>query len=414
MLRLSSHHAIGWPRAGLQVSSRAGTASPSLHNTSTAARIVSQLQCVSFERFRSDDAPGPEVLVSPWRPGDSVYVYGLALYTAPADIHKHAQRWGRGIVIQRLPSLSLLLSPSSSPSPPSSPKTKSMSQKQQPQPEWAPKRTLAECRAILTAPGMPFELERKLVHGRLLTVYKHMEPNLRTYFLKFTTAHAEKEYLVYGRERYTYAQVRAQAEQLADTFWETYGVRKGDRASPTLASTLTHRNSRDHHTQHPRGDPRLLGARAPRRGPDVRQRVAAPGRLEHCIRLTAPKLLILDAERAGVLLPRLPALLADGALRLAGVIVARHEGPLPASWNVPVPVRTWASLLDSTGTGKSNHEHAGAWKNAPAAHPDDPAAILFTSGTTSRPRAVLTSQRAFLSNTYSGMYLGLFSRLRDG
>ncbi|KAA1477958.1 acetyl-CoA synthetase-like protein [Dentipellis sp. KUC8613] len=271
-----------------------------------------------------------------------------------------------------------------------------MSQEQQSQPVWTPKRTFAECRAILTAPGMPFELEEKLVHGRLLTVYKHMEPNLRSYFLKFTTAYAQREYIVYERERYTYAQVRAQAEQLADTFWETYGVRKGDRAA------IITRNIPEAILAF--WALALLGA-----VPTFVNAWQRPDGLAHCIRLTAPKLLVLDAERAAVLLPQLPTLLAD--LRLAGVVVARHEGPFPASWAAPAsaPVRTWASLFaGEQGISK------GTWKTAPAAHPDDPAAILFTSGTTARPRAVLTSQRAFLSNTYSGVYLGLLSRLRDG
>jgi hypothetical protein len=39
-----------------------------------------------------------------------------------------------------------------------------------------PKRSLAECRAILSSPGMPHETELALVDNRVLPVYKHIDP----------------------------------------------------------------------------------------------------------------------------------------------------------------------------------------------------------------------------------------------
>jgi hypothetical protein len=39
-----------------------------------------------------------------------------------------------------------------------------------------PKRTLAECKAILGGPGMPHETETILVDGRVVKVYKNIQP----------------------------------------------------------------------------------------------------------------------------------------------------------------------------------------------------------------------------------------------
>ena len=41
---------------------------------------------------------------------------------------------------------------------------------------WQPARTVAQCTDILTASGMPFELDRVSVEGRMLPVFKYMEP----------------------------------------------------------------------------------------------------------------------------------------------------------------------------------------------------------------------------------------------
>ena len=41
---------------------------------------------------------------------------------------------------------------------------------------WKPKRTIAECDALLGAPGRVLELTQAMVDGRVLRVYKHLWP----------------------------------------------------------------------------------------------------------------------------------------------------------------------------------------------------------------------------------------------
>lgn len=41
---------------------------------------------------------------------------------------------------------------------------------------WTPKRSMAECDQIITAPGTMHELERVIIEGRVLRVYKNLPP----------------------------------------------------------------------------------------------------------------------------------------------------------------------------------------------------------------------------------------------
>lgn len=80
-------------------------------------------------------------------------------------------------------------SPSSSFLPPSCSASSSTSAPVSLSTQWRPKRSIAECDAILSAPGKLHELEHAVVGGRVMRVYKHLWPVRRSvnYIVSFSS-----------------------------------------------------------------------------------------------------------------------------------------------------------------------------------------------------------------------------------
>lgn len=85
--------------------------------------------------------------------------------------------------------------------------------------------------AILSAPGMPYEHETRMICGRMQRVYKHLYPSIRDFWLSFGARHREKTYIVYEKQRLTYGQVFDRSIYAARAFQRVYGVSKGDRVA---------------------------------------------------------------------------------------------------------------------------------------------------------------------------------------
>ena len=87
-----------------------------------------------------------------------------------------------------------------------------------------------EAAAQITAPGERYETTTANVGGIEYTVFKGAPETLRELF-DLTRLYDQTEFLVYEDERYTFADVYAQADGLAAALVERYGVRKGDRVA---------------------------------------------------------------------------------------------------------------------------------------------------------------------------------------
>ena len=74
---------------------------------------------------------------------------------------------------------------------------------------------------------MPFELETRLVDGRLLRVYKNLWPSLRAFWLVSSTQHAKEICVVFEGQRYTFKEVFERSVRAASVFMKLYGVQKG-------------------------------------------------------------------------------------------------------------------------------------------------------------------------------------------
>jgi long-chain acyl-CoA synthetase len=94
----------------------------------------------------------------------------------------------------------------------------------------APKRTLAQCHAIMTGPGGMHEMEYKVINGHMVRVYKKAPHSLRHLWLA-SRVHGQNPYIIYKDERLTFAEAHQQAAVFANLLRDEYGVRKGDRVA---------------------------------------------------------------------------------------------------------------------------------------------------------------------------------------
>jgi long-chain acyl-CoA synthetase len=84
----------------------------------------------------------------------------------------------------------------------------------------------------LTAPGAPFEVEKITVRNSLVRAYTNAPLSLREFWLS-SLAFAERDYLVYGEERMTYAEVHVQVASIANWLADQ-GVKSGDRVAISM------------------------------------------------------------------------------------------------------------------------------------------------------------------------------------
>jgi acyl-CoA synthetase (AMP-forming)/AMP-acid ligase II len=200
----------------------------------------------------------------------------------------------------------------------------------------------------LTAPGAPFELAMEEVLGETMPVFASRPGSLRS-LLEATRAHDDRDFLVCGPRRMSYGEHRERVAQLARGLSEKYGIRPGDRVailganSPEWILTFWAVTS--------------LGAIA----------VGLNGwwaaeEILHALEDCEPSLLVGDRRR-----------------------LERIEGR-----EVGVPIVEIESAFGSLYT------EAHALPDHPIGE-DDPACILYTSGTTGRAKGAVLSHRALVA-----------------
>jgi len=218
-----------------------------------------------------------------------------------------------------------------------------------------------ELRARLTGPGAPFEIVEETVLGERMRVFKNRARSLRE-VLAQSAAHGEKEYLVQGEKRIRYADHVKLVASLAAALRDRYGIGKGDRVA-ILAENRIEWPLAFWATQ------ALGGITAALNGWWTADEIA------YGVADSAPKLLIADKKRL------------ERARARAG--------------ELDVPVVEMESGFDALLA----HAPGAALPDEPIAE-DDPAVILYTSGTTGRPKGALASQRSIIgfvqTNTVSG------------
>jgi long-chain acyl-CoA synthetase len=220
--------------------------------------------------------------------------------------------------------------------------------------------TYEEAVARLTGAGGPYEIVETDVLGRPTRVFRHAPPSLRAVF-DSARRRGDETFLVFEDESWSFARVMALVDATAALLALRYGVAPGDRVAiamrnyPEWIVTFAAVTS--------------IGAIA----------VALNGwwttdELAFGLSDSGAKVVVADLERS---LRIAPALASLPGLR---VLAVRSEGELPAG------VERLGEVL-----------RPGAPMPAVDISPDADATILYTSGTTGRPKGALSTHRAVLS-----------------
>lgn len=219
-------------------------------------------------------------------------------------------------------------------------------------------RELKEAWSELTAPGAAFEVGEIPVRGQMIRMYKNAPPSVRELWLS-TAAYGDREYLVYGDDRLTYAQAHAQVNAIAAWLFEQ-GVKPGDRVAIAMRN-------------YPEWVLIYWAC--------VSTGVAAVGmnawwvtdEMEYALKDSAPKVIFADAERLARILER-PSM-AQGA-KIVAVRTDAAEGLIP-----------YADVIAG----------GGAMPEV-SVDPDADACIFYTSGTTGFPKGAQLTHRGCIAN----------------
>ncbi len=232
----------------------------------------------------------------------------------------------------------------------------------------APRRpSFEEATRRLLAPGSPFELVEETVLGETMDVYKTRAHSLRE-LLANSAGHGDKEYMVFsdGR-RWTYEQHLRDVASVATTLRERYDIGSGDHVA-ILAANMPEWILSYWATV-------SLGAVV----------VAMNGwwtadEIRYGLELSRPKLMLADRRR----IERLEGLRGD------------------------LPVVCFEDEFESL----RNHDETAPLPTNPIAE-DDPALLLFTSGTTGRPKGALVSHRTLVGFVMSSFFIGAVRSLTE-
>jgi long-chain acyl-CoA synthetase len=91
--------------------------------------------------------------------------------------------------------------------------------------------TAEEARAELTKPGAEFEVEFKLINGVETRVFKNIPQSLPEYYKIYSEEFAERDFIVWYDDRWTYKEVYQKASTVAHKLKNQMGVKKGDRVA---------------------------------------------------------------------------------------------------------------------------------------------------------------------------------------
>lgn len=219
----------------------------------------------------------------------------------------------------------------------------------------------------LASPGSPFELVDEQVLGQPMKVFKNRAPSLRAALMS-AEQFGDAEYMVFdGGGRWTYAELLRDVGSVATALRDEYGIGKGDTVailaanSPEWVLTFWATVS-------------LGGVVVAMNG------WWAADEIRHGLDISEPKLLVADARR-----------------------LERLEGK-PSGARQLVIEDDFAKLL----------AHApGAPLPDAQVEEDDPAVLLFTSGTTGRPKAPLLSHRAILNFVTTSFWIGAMRSMTE-
>ena len=223
--------------------------------------------------------------------------------------------------------------------------------------------TWTEANLAVTAPGQIFELIDADVFGVKTRVFKNAPAHLGQVFAG-ARGHGEKTFLVYEGETYTFTQAMDQIDALSNLLVNIYGVKKGDRVAVAMRN-------------YPEWVMSFAAIISVGAISVSMNSWWVEDEMDFALQDSGASVLICDQQRFDI---------ASASCKKLGVkvLVVRAEKPLPAG------VDKWQVALAP---------HLKAALKCPAIDikPDDDATILYTSGTTGRPKGAVSTHRAIIS-----------------
>jgi len=247
--------------------------------------------------------------------------------------------------------------------------------------------SVAEAHKRLTAMGSMFEMEEATIRGVRMRVWKNLPPSLRELLVFARAMWGKREFVVYENDRATYETWYRASIAIAREL-EKHGVKKGDRVAIIMRNL-------------PEWPAIFYGA-------GIIGAVVTPlnawwtgPELEYGLVDSGAKIVFTDAER----LERIAEHLVN-CPDLKRIYVSRYPDELPNPMvvrleNVIGAVNDWGNLPDDPMPDV-------------AIAPDDDATILYTSGTTGKPKGALGTYRSMLSNIFASASSAARNFLRRG
>ena len=208
--------------------------------------------------------------------------------------------------------------------------------------------------------GTPFELTETEVFGVKMEVFKNAPPNLAL-ALQGARNHGDATFLLYEGERYSFARVMDEVDGLAHLLVNTYGVKKGDRVAVAMRN-------------YPEW---IISFAAIISVGAVNVSFNAwwtEDEMKFALEDSGAKVLIGDQQRIDT---------AHHVARAMGVkmLIARPET------EVGPDIDEWSKVVKS-----------GLGPLVADIQPDDDCTILYTSGTTGRPKGAVSTHRAVVNS----------------
>jgi long-chain acyl-CoA synthetase len=223
----------------------------------------------------------------------------------------------------------------------------------------------------ITSPDGPFPVQEQVIGGIPQKVFGGLPGSLRDYYA-YSAMHGDKEFLIDRDRRLTFAEVLRQSAVLGASLSQKYGVNKGDRVAIAMRNSPEWCISFMAVTS--------IGA------------VAVPmnswwqgDELVFGLQESSASLIILDDARY----QRLASWLPESGIKVIGLDL---EGK-----GLPDDVGRLDEMLSDTNEAALSSVEIS---------PDDPAMILFTSGSTGNPRGVLSTHRNVVSALGTWLIVG--------
>ncbi len=214
---------------------------------------------------------------------------------------------------------------------------------------------------VATAPGTLYELEDKIINGLEYTAFKYCPQSLRQLF-DLGRLRPENEAIVYEDERYTYKELVDRVDSTANMLVEKFGVKKGDNVSIAMRN-------------YPEWIISFFAVVSIGAVACLLNAWWTEDELQYGIELSGSKLIIADIERAR----KFDNIIKDDGTKL---LIVRH--------NSKEGFRNKEIYLYDLEIG------LGREMPVVEIESEDYATMLFTSGTTGRPKGAMSTHRAVL------------------